>query len=90
MADNYIEYFHDETNVLARWHGGEYIELGYIASSDTGPFNDKGEPSYRKGEFVALEVINVWDHAKDEARIPFTLEALEQKVIDHLDEEGLL
>jgi hypothetical protein len=86
----YMEYCHDETNVLARWHGGEYIELGYLAAADTGPFNDKGEPSYRAGEFVALDVINVWDHANDCPRIPRTLAALEQEVIDHLDEEGML
>ena len=46
----YMEYCHDDTNVLARWHGGEYIELGYLAAADTGPFNDRGEPSYRAVE----------------------------------------
>ena len=86
----YMEYTHDDTGVTARWWGGEYIEFGYVAEQDTGPFNDKGQASYNKGEWIATDVINVWDHAKDEPRIPRTLEALEQAVIDNLDEEGML
>ncbi len=43
-----------------RWHGGEYIEIGYTDEL---------------GEFNALDVINVWDHAKGEPRIPRTLDA---------------
>jgi len=85
-----MQYEHEESGVVARWHGGEYIELGGIAGKDLGPFNNLGQPSYHKGEFVAWEVLNVWDHATGKARIPFTLEALEQAVIDHLAEEGML
>ncbi len=34
----YMQYEHEETGVVARWHGGEYIELGYIAAENTGPY----------------------------------------------------
>jgi hypothetical protein len=82
-----MEYLHEATNILAQWHGGEYIELGYRAAADTGPFNNHGEPSYRAGEFVANEVINVWDYAEGKPRIPRTLDALQAEVDEHIDGE---
>lgn len=84
-TQEYIDYEH-ESGVTARWHGGEYIELGYVAADDTGPFNDLGQPSWYKGQFVSEDVINVWDANTGEATIPFTLEALREAVDEHLDE----
>jgi hypothetical protein len=62
----YMEYVHEESGITARWHGGAYIDLGYVAAEDQG--------------FVASDVINVWDYANDEPTIPRTLDALEQAV----------
>src|SRR4051794_37874558 len=55
-------YVHEETGTRFVWHGGEYIDVGY---------NDED------GEFQAVEVINVWNHAADQPRIPRTLAAFE-------------
>ena len=71
MSDAYMEYCHEETNVLARWWGGEYIELGY---------------KDQDGDFVAWDVINVWDHAEDKPRIPRTFDAFQAEVDEHIDE----
>jgi hypothetical protein len=68
-----------------QWHGGEYIDIGYTAEVDTGPFNNLGQPSHYAGEFVAHEVINVWDSAKDEPRIPRTLEAFQARCDEWLE-----
>ena len=84
MSEAYIQYEH-ESGTWARWYGGEYIELGYVATEPTGPFNDRGEASYDPGDFVAHDVINVWNHSTDKARIPFTLDALQEEVDDHLN-----
>ena len=62
----YMEYVHEDTGTTARWWGGEYIEFGYVAEQNHGPRNDAGQWSYEVGDWVALDVINVWDHAKDE------------------------
>ena len=86
MPDAYMEYQH-ESGVTARWHGGPYIELGHVAEEDTGPFNDKGDPSYYAGEFVALDAINVWDIETDEPTIPRTLDALQQAVDEYFEED---
>lgn len=75
----YMQYVHEDTGLVARWHGGEYIDLGYI--------QNQGQPGIDGDEFHAYDVINVWDHAADCSRIPFTLEALEQEVIDHLNDD---
>jgi hypothetical protein len=75
-----MEYVHAESGVTARWHGGAYIDLGYVATEDQGPFNNHGDPSFSAGEFVTSDVINVWDYANDEPTIPRTLDALEQAV----------
>lgn len=72
MADAYMEYCHEGTNVLARWHGGAYIDLGYKDSD---------------GDFVAWDCINVWDYAKDESTIPFTPAAMAECVDEHIDGE---
>lgn len=86
----YMEYTNDDTGIRARWHGGAYIEFGYIAEDNHGPRNNLGQWSYEKGDWVATDVINVWNYSTDKARIPFTFEAFEECVIDHLDEEGML
>lgn len=65
MNDAYMQYESYEHGVTARWHGGEYIELGYVDSD---------------GAFIAGDVINVWDHAANEPRIPRTLDALKDVV----------
>jgi hypothetical protein len=71
MADAYMEYVHEDTNTVARWWGGEYIDLGFIDS---------------EGEFHAWDVINVWDHAEDQPRIPRTLDALQAEVDEHMED----
>jgi len=78
-------YTDEDSGLTFQWHGGEYIDVGYIAESDTGPFNDRGEPSYLKGELVATDCINVWDHAADEPDIPRTLDAFERHCREWLD-----
>ena len=72
MADTYMQYENEDIGVVARWHGGEYIDLGWID-------ND--------GEFHATDVINVWNHKDDTPRIPRTLAALEAEVDEHLSDE---
>lgn len=57
----YMQYENDEGEVIARWSGGEYIELGYLTN----------------GEWRALDVFNVWDYERSEPRIPRTLAGLE-------------
>lgn len=52
-----------------QWHGGAYIEVGYTSTEDSHTRNNEGIPSHYAGEFVANEVINVWDYEKDEAQI---------------------
>lgn len=44
---------------ILRWHGGEYIEIGGIEHDD----------------WVASDVINVWDYETGAPRIPRTLDA---------------
>lgn len=73
MADTFMQYEDEDTGIVARWHGGEYIDLGWIDPRD--------------GEFHAGDVINVWDHAKGEARISFTLDALRETVESHINDE---
>jgi hypothetical protein len=81
----YATFTDEETGTEFQWHGGEYIEIGHTAEQDTGPFNDQGDPSYRAGDFVALDVINVWDHAAGVARIEFS--EFEQTCRDWLEDE---
>jgi hypothetical protein len=72
----FMQYEVNETS--ARWHGGAYIELGYIDE---------------QGSFTAGDVINVWDYAKDEPRIPRTLAAFQARVdafmIEQAEEEEM-
>ena len=84
-TEEYIDYEHS-SGVIARWYGGEYIELGYVAEVDTGPFNELGQPSWYAGQFVSHDVINVWDANTGEATIPFTLEALREAVDEYFNE----
>jgi hypothetical protein len=77
MSDAYMQYVNEDTGLVARWHGGEYIDIGYIQS--------EGVPGINGDDFHAYDVINCWDHANDRSRIPFTLEALKQAVEDHVN-----
>lgn len=70
MSDTYMQYENEDTGLVARWHGGEYIDLGYID---------------QHGEFHAGDVINVWDHAEDKPTIGFHLDELEKCVEDHVN-----
>ena len=87
MADAYMQYEHEASGVIARWHGGAYIDLGYIATENVGPRNNHGDWSHEAGEFVAWDCINVWDYAKDEPTIDRTLAALAECVDNHIDGE---
>lgn len=78
MGNAYMQYVHEDTGIVARWHGGEYIDLGYL--------QDQGQPGIDGDDFHALDVINVWDHAKGESRIPVTLTALKECVDEHIAE----
>jgi hypothetical protein len=72
MGDQpYMQYEH-ESGVVARWRGGAYIELGYLDARDA---------------FVAGDVINVWDYAKGEPRIPRTLDALRERVDERMAQD---
>jgi hypothetical protein len=75
-SDTYMQYEDQDTGLVARWHGGEYIDIGYI--------RDEGVPGIG-GDFHAYDVINVWDHAAGESRIPFTLDALKECVEAHIN-----
>lgn len=70
MPDTFMQYENEETGLVARWHGGEYIDLGYIDTD---------------GEFRAGDVINVWDHAKDEPTIGFHLDEMAECVEAHIN-----
>lgn len=88
MSDkSYMQYEH-ESGVTARWHGGEYIELGHVAQEDTGPYNNLGQPSYEAGEFIAQDVINVWDYEKGKPYIPHTPAAMQAHVDKWMEERG--
>jgi hypothetical protein len=65
MADTYMQFEDEDSGLVARWHGGEYIDLGYIDAD---------------GEFRAGDVINVWDHAEDKPRIGFHLDEMQECV----------
>lgn len=86
MSDRARFTFTDEiTGAEFQWHGGAYIEIGYTAQADTGPFNNLGQPSFSAGQFVAGEVINVWDYANDRPTIERTLSAFEDKCRAYLN-----
>jgi hypothetical protein len=72
MADTYLQYEDADNMIMARWHGGAYIEFGHVDDS---------------GEWHATDVINVWDYADDEATIPFTPAAMAECIEEHLKED---
>lgn len=67
----------DESHIAFRWHGGAYIEIG---AADQAPGED----------WRADDVINVWDYATDQPRIPHTLHAFQVRcdnwIADHRDD----
>lgn len=63
------------------WHGGEYIEVGYMAVERGAYEIDYG---YAVGEFVAQDCINVWDYGTSAPRIARTLEAFEARCAEYL------
>ena len=73
MSDAYLQYTNEDEGIVARWWGGEYIELGYITPNDM--------------EFHAVDVINVWDHSEGKAMIDFTTDALAETVEDHFNDD---
>lgn len=78
--------YRDENSGLEfQWHGGEYIEVGYTAQEDVGPFNNLGQPSWEAGQFVASDVINVWDYEASEPRIDRSLDAFEERCREWLE-----
>lgn len=70
QAQPYMQY--TAGDVTARWHGGEYIDLGYS--------QNQGEDGIDGDDFHAYDVINVWDYAKGEPRIPRSLDAFKARV----------
>ena len=72
MPDTYMEYVDEDRMIRARWHGGAYIEFGYVDES---------------GEWHAHDVINVYDYAKGETSIPFTTAAMAEAIEEHLRDE---
>lgn len=80
MSDAPFRYTDPDTGTEYEWHGGEYVEIGYTATRDTGPFNNLGQPSYYAGDFVAHDVFNVWDTAAGVPRIDRTQEAFEEYI----------
>ena len=72
MSDAYLQYEDSDNMIMARWHGGAYIEFGHV--------NDGGE-------WTAYDVINVWDYAKDKSTVPFTPSAMAEVIEAHLSED---
>lgn len=61
MADAVISYTDEDTGIVFRWHGGAYIDVGYITR-----VRSNGDVDMVP-EFRAEDVINVWDYdGKDE------------------------
>jgi hypothetical protein len=70
MADTYMQYEDTDTGITARWHGGAYIEFGYVDG----------------GEWKAMDVINVYDYTAGKPSIPFTPEAMAEAIEEHLND----
>lgn len=87
MPDTYLEYVDEDRMIRARWWGGAYIEFGYVAEADSHIRNNLGQASHEAGDWVALDVINVYDYAKGEASIPFTREAMAEAIEERLSED---
>ncbi len=70
-------YFQTEIDgVTFRWHGGEYIETGYVAT-ERGSY--ERDYSHAVGDFVAQDCINVWDHERSAPTIERSLDAFEAR-----------
>jgi hypothetical protein len=69
-----------ESGVVARWHGGEYISLGYV--------QEMGEAGIDGDAFHAYDVLNVWDYAAGQPRIARTLDAFAEAVNEGIAARG--
>jgi hypothetical protein len=77
MAGVIHMYRDEETGVIARWHGGEYVELYADGENIAHIFT---------GEAAGYDAINVWDY---EAGAPRILpDELGSTVREHLDYAG--
>lgn len=67
MSQPFMQYTPDEDEIWAgptfQWHGGEYIEIGYM--------DEMG--------FTAHDVINVWDHEHGRPSMPRELGAFQAR-----------
>lgn len=75
-----------EGALMFQWHGGEYIDVGYIVTKPC-DHNDKGVPGYLPGDFRAIATINVWDSGTDEPTIERSQEAFEDTCNEWIKEE---
>jgi hypothetical protein len=70
MTDAVISYTDEDTGLVFRWHGGAYIDVGYMrgdyASADSAPDFDGGD--LLDVRFRAFDVINVWNMAGMDGR----------------------
>jgi len=57
-----IEYRDEDTGTVFRWHGGAYIDVGYVTMMADVPMNVGPYPALG---FEATTVINVWDDELD-------------------------
>jgi hypothetical protein len=74
MPDTYMQYNDEDRGIMARWWGGAYIEFGYVNEMSG-------------GEWVACDVINVYDYAEGKTSIPFTPEAMAEAIEEHLKDD---
>lgn len=59
-ADAVISYTDEETELVFRWHGGAYIDVGTVQAI--------GAEGIDGDDFHAFDVINVWDDERDCSR----------------------
>jgi len=69
--------------VRFEWSGGEYIEVGYVATARGEYEIDYG---HAIGAFVAQDCVNVWDHEANAPTIPRTLDAFEARCVEYAQE----
>jgi hypothetical protein len=67
QATAHMTYTTDD-GIEFRWHGGEYIEIGYSEA----------------GEWHAQDVINVWDYETSSPYIPRTIEAFQARCDEYV------
>ena len=81
MSQPFMQYQVGE--LVFRWHGGAYIDIGSVQAI--------GQPGIDGDDFHAYDVINVWDYAAGESRIPRTLDAFQTRcdewLIDQEEED---